>query len=80
MTVASHKKVDPEANRRKAREWRARMRAQGFRPVQLWVPDTRSAAFREEAARQMALLAASPRAVEDHEWVESVSIDLNDLP
>ncbi|MSW81257.1 MAG: DUF3018 family protein [Actinobacteria bacterium] len=28
------------------------MRSQGLRPIQIWVPDVRSAAFADEARRQ----------------------------
>ncbi len=39
--------VDPQAarraaNRRKVREHRQRLRAQGMRPIQIWVPDVQS--------------------------------------
>lgn len=33
---------------------RAEMRARGLRPVQFWVPDTRSSSFSAEVARQSA--------------------------
>lgn len=39
------------------RRYRERMRAQGFRQVQIWVPDTRSAAFAAECRRQSLLVA-----------------------
>ncbi len=42
------------------RRYRERMRAQGFRPVQLWVPDTRSPAFAAECRRQSLLVVADP--------------------
>lgn len=42
------------------RRYRERMRAQGFRQIQLWVPDTRSAAFVAECRRQSLLVAADP--------------------
>jgi hypothetical protein len=35
---------------------RKRLRKAGMRPVQLWLPDTRSAGFAKECARQSALL------------------------
>jgi hypothetical protein len=76
----ARKKIDPEANRRKMREWRARMRADGLRPVQLWLPDTRSAAFRAEAKRQMELLAASQHAAEDQAFIDAISINFDELP
>jgi Protein of unknown function (DUF3018) len=37
--------------------YRDRMRAQGLRPVQLWVPDTRSAAFAQAFKRQALVIA-----------------------
>lgn len=37
----------------KSRRYRERMRAQGLRPVQIWVPDTRNPAFIAECKRQM---------------------------
>jgi hypothetical protein len=43
----------------KVREHRERLRAQGLRPIQIWVPDVRSASFRSEAHRQSAAVAAS---------------------
>ena len=36
----------------KAAKYRERLRAQGLRPVQIWVPDTRSKALAEEVRRQ----------------------------
>ena len=42
------------------RRYRERMRAQGFRQIQLWVPDTRSEAFAAECRRQSLLVAADP--------------------
>jgi len=36
--------------------YREKMRALGFRPIQLWVPDTRSPKFAEECRRQSLLV------------------------
>jgi hypothetical protein len=79
MPAASGRKPDPEANRRKARDWRAKQRAKGLRPVQLWLPDTRSAAFRAEARRQAIAASTSPHAAEDQAFVDAISISLDDL-
>lgn len=49
---------------------RAYLKAQGMRPVQLWVPDTRSAQFIAECRRQSALLAADPHEQETLAWIE----------
>ena len=51
----------------------ARMRAQGLRPVQLWVPDTRTADFRAEAHRQATAVALSPQEPEDQAFIDAVS-------
>jgi len=57
---------------------RDRMREQGLRPVQVWVPDTRSPGFAIEAHRQSLLVAHSPHAEEDQAFVDSVSDGLPD--
>jgi hypothetical protein len=49
---------------------RASLKAQGMRPVQLWVPDTRSAQFATECRRQSALLLADPHERETLDWIE----------
>ena len=46
--------------RETASRYRARMRDQGFRPLQLWVPDTRSPKFAAECRRQSLSIARSP--------------------
>ena len=43
----------PKPSRVKVREHRERLRAQGLRPIQIWVPDVRARAFRSEAHRQL---------------------------
>jgi Protein of unknown function (DUF3018) len=47
---------------RRMRAYRARLRAAGLRPVQIWVPDVRAPRLAEEASRQSLL--ASRQAVE----------------
>lgn len=60
-------------NRERVQQHRERMRQAGFRPVQVWVPDTRSEAFRAEAHRQSCAVARSPHAEEDQAFVDSIS-------
>ena len=60
-------------SRDKVRAYRERMRAQGLRPIQIWVPDTRSATFRDEAHRQSLAVAASAHAHEDQAFIDAVS-------
>ena len=38
---------------------RDKLRAQGMRPIQIWVPDTRAPGFAQEALRQGRLVGAS---------------------
>ena len=58
---------------RRVREHRQRLRAQGLRPVQIWVPDVSAAGFAEEAHRQSRAVAASAAAEDDQAYVDSVS-------
>jgi hypothetical protein len=57
----------------KVRLYRERLRAQRLRPLQVWVPDVRSAGFRQEAHRQSRALAESPRESADQAFVDVVS-------
>ncbi|MCZ0942932.1 MAG: antitoxin MazE family protein [Gammaproteobacteria bacterium] len=60
-------------SRDRVRGHRARMRAAGLRPIQIWVPDTRSASFLAEAHRQSLAVAASPAADLDQSFIDAVS-------
>jgi len=55
----------PTTSRQKVQAHRERLRAQGFRPIQMWVPDTRSAEFAAEASRQSRRVASSRYAAKD---------------
>lgn len=46
---------------RRVQKRREHLRAQGLRPVQIWLPDTRRAGFNEECARQARLTAEADR-------------------
>lgn len=52
-------------NATRVRAYRNRLRARGLRPVQVWVPDTRSPEFLAEARRQSLLLRDAPSKEED---------------
>ena len=69
MTTAS----TPKPSRVKVREHRERLRAQGLRPIQIWVPDVRAPAFRSEAHRQSLAVAAGSHAHEDQAFIDAVS-------
>ena len=63
----------PKTVRVKVREHRERLRAQGLRPIQVWVPDVRASSFRAQAHRQSQAVAASAHAREDQAFIEAVS-------
>ena len=60
-------------SRNKVREHRARLREQGLRPIQIWVPDVRSPAFGSEAHRQSAAIAANAHAKDDQAFIGAVA-------
>lgn len=61
----------------KMQRYRTKMRAQGLRPVQIWVPDTQAPGFAEELRRQCALVRKHPEEQEILDFIESVA-DLTD--
>jgi hypothetical protein len=69
MTSASR----PRPSREKVRQHRERLREQGLRPIQIWVPDVRAPAFRAQAHRQSLAVAASTQAREDQAFIDAVS-------
>lgn len=64
-----------DSSRQRVDEYRRRLRRQGLRPIQIWVPDTRSPNFTVEAHRQSAAVAASPGAADDQAFIDSISAD-----
>jgi hypothetical protein len=60
-------------SRDKVREHRERLRAQGLRPLQIWVPDVRAPAFRAQAHRQSAAAAAHDAEHDDQAFIDAVS-------
>lgn len=60
-------------SRIKVREHRERLREQGLRPIQIWVPDVRSPAFRSEAHRQSAAIAGSAHARQDQAFIDAAT-------
>lgn len=62
-----------KSSREKVRAHRKRLRQQGLRPIQIWVPDTLSPAFVTEAHRQSLAVARSPHAKDDQGFIDAVS-------
>jgi hypothetical protein len=73
MTATSSRMTSAE----KVRLHRERLRARGLRPIQIWVPDTRSERFVAEAHRQSLAVAKSAHGREDQDFVDAIS-DLGD--
>ncbi len=63
-----------QSSRDKVRLYRQRMRARGLRPIQIWVPDTRTAAFRADAHRQSRAVAESRHAEGDQGFIDAISV------
>jgi hypothetical protein len=70
---AKSQRAVAKSSRDKVRTYRKRMRANGLRLIQLWVPDTRTPEFAKEAKRQSLLANRSPHAAEDQAWVDAMS-------
>ena len=75
VTILAHMAATskPKPSRVKVREHRERLRSQGLRPIQIWVPDVRAPSFRSEAHRQSLAVAASAHAREDQAFIDAVS-------
>ena len=64
-----------EATRDKVRRYRAAMRRQGLRPLQIWVPDRHAPGFAEELQRQVRAIAESEQEKDDIAFVEAISAE-----
>lgn len=73
MPKARRTAEERAATRAKVKSHREKLRAQGLRPIQIWVPDTRAPGFAEEVRRQCRLANASPHAKDDQDFVDSIS-------
>jgi hypothetical protein len=69
------KRAAAKSTRDKVAAHRRRLRAQGLRPIQIWVPDTRAPEFVAQAHRQSLLVASSPREAEDQAFLDALSDD-----
>ena len=63
----------PDSSRDKVRAHRERLRRQGLRPIQIWVPDVRSPEFAAEAHRQSLAVARSEHEVDDQGFIDAIS-------
>jgi hypothetical protein len=63
----------PKSSKDKVRAYRERLRKQGLRPIQIWVPDVRSPLFEAEAHRQSLAVAQSRSDSEEQDFIDAVS-------
>lgn len=73
MPTLARSKQKVSSSRDKVRAHRARLREAGLRPIQLWVPDVRTAAFGRDAHRQCLAVAKSRHAKADQAFVDAIS-------
>lgn len=73
MPDASRTRKQRAATRAKVKAHRAKLRAQGLRPIQVWIPDTRAPRIARELRRQCRLIAAHPREADDQAFVDSIA-------
>jgi hypothetical protein len=63
----------PKTSREKVRAHRERLRQQGMRPLQIWVPDVTAASFKSQARRQSSAVATSNHAHVDQDFIDAIS-------
>jgi hypothetical protein len=62
--------------RDRVRTHRERLRKQGLRPIQIWVPDVRSPEFVAQAHRQSLAVAQSKYAADDQTFVDAFNAEV----
>lgn len=60
-------------SRLKVQAHRDRLRAQGLRPIQIWVPDTTAPSFAAQAHRQSLAVANGPQAADDQAFIDTAT-------
>lgn len=71
MPTTARKTKPPKTPRERMRARRARLRAQGLRPIQHWVADVRNPRVRADLRRQGMLLAQHPENAAIDAWIEA---------
>ena len=70
MPVARRRKSKPRTPRERMAARRKRLRAQGLRPVQHWVPDLRDPKVQADLRRQAKLMARPVEEGAIDDWIE----------
>jgi hypothetical protein len=76
---ATPRKAKPKTAQQRMQARRKRLRAQGLRPVQHWVPDLRDRRVRAAIRREAALLSKHPENTSLDDWIE-IAYDPSDRP
>ena len=66
------KKAKPRTPQQRMASRRGRLRAQGLRPVQHWVPDLRDPRILEEIRRKGAMLSKHPDDAAIDDWLDTI--------
>jgi hypothetical protein len=67
------RRIRTRSSRERTRAWRDKLRRQGLRPIQIWVPDVRSPEFAAEAHRQSLAIAQSEQAHGDQDFIDAIA-------
>lgn len=78
MQIVTCNLICMSSTRDRVRQHRERLRRQGLRPVQIWVPDVRAPEFIAEAHRQSVAIAASEGEADDQAFVDAISGGLDE--
>ena len=65
--------MKPKTPSEKMRDYRARLRAAGLRPEQIWVPDIHAENFAEEARRQSLLVSNRSSEADALDFIETAA-------
>jgi hypothetical protein len=57
----------------RVRKHREQLRADGLKPLQIWIPDTRSESFRQKCERESLSLTSDPQEAEILDWISKVA-------
>lgn len=73
--MTRYRSTAPVTGAERVRDHRKRLRAQGLRPIQIWVPDVRSPTFVQQAHQQSLSVAAGNQAADDQAFIDAASLD-----
>jgi hypothetical protein len=74
-TTPRKSRTKPKTPQQRMAARRKRLRAQGLRPIQHWVPDLRDPKVLAELRKEVALLAKHPANREIDDWIEKIYDD-----